>query len=154
MARVTVAEVQGWLDGAKITISSLDTELIANLEEETLDRLAVAYDISGWTNNSNTPKLIRTIISKYYASWLIDRFYSENLPDLSPYAKRLCDNADMVITGVINGQIIVKDSTGTTVTPAVSRGASFYPNDNSSAQTPTLDDPSLGGPYFSLGRAF
>ena len=154
MARVTAAEVQGWLDGAKITISSLDTELIANIEEETLARLDPIYDITGWTNTSNTPKIIRTVISKYYASWLIDRFYSENQDGGSDYAKRLCDNADMVMTGIINGQIVVNDGTGATIPPQTSRGASFYPTDASYSQTPTPSDPSLGGPYFSLGRAF
>lgn len=155
MARVTAAEVQGWLDGAKITISTLDTELIANIEEETLARLNAIYDVSVWTNNSNTPKIIRTVISKYYASWLIDRFYSENsIENTSVYAKRLCDNADMVMTGIIEGQITVSDSGGTTVVPDVPRTASFFPTDSSSSQTPTFDDPSLGGPYFSLGRAF
>lgn len=154
MARVSVAEVQGWLDGAKITISSLDTELIANIEEETLSRLASVYNITGWTNSTNTPKIIRTVISKYYSSWFIDRFYSENQDGGSDYAKRLCDNADMVMQGIINGQIVVNDGSGVPVDPATSRGASFYPTDASSSQTPTTTDPSLGGPYFSLGRAF
>jgi len=154
MARVTVAEVQGWLDGAKITITTLDTELIANLETETLSRLASVYDVSGWTDDTNTPKLIRTIISKYYSSWLIDRFYSENQDGGSDYAKRLCDNADMVMTGIIEGQITVTDGSGDPIPPDTSRSATFYPTDASSAQLPTFDDPSLGGPYFSLGRTF
>jgi hypothetical protein len=154
MARISVAEVQGWLDGAKITISTLDADLLANLEAETLSRLASVYNTSGWTDSTNTPKIIRTVISKYYASWLIDRFYSENTPNLSEYAKRLCDNADMVMNGIIEGQIVVQDGTGSTVVPETSRGPSFYPTDASSSQEPTTDDMSLGGPYFSLGRSF
>jgi hypothetical protein len=155
MARVTVPEVQGWLDGAKITISTLDTALVDNIETETLSRLESIYDVSGWTNDTNTPKIIKTVITKYYASWLIDRFYSENQDGGSDYAKRLCDNADMVMTGIIDGQIIVSDVPGgTPVVPESSRTASFYPTDASSSQIPTTDDPSLGGPYFSLGKAF
>lgn len=149
MARVTLPEVQGWLDPAKLTLGSLDTELDANLEEEIIDRLSVAYDTSVWTNSSNTPKLVKTIISKTYASWIIDRFYSEDQEEGNDYAARLNANAEMLITSLINGTITIPGTD-----PAFSRGPSYYPNDASSAQTPTSDDPSLGGPYFSLGRSF
>lgn len=149
MARVTVPEVQGWVDPAKLTISTLDTELIANLEEEILDRLSVAYDTSVWTTSGNTPKLVRVIISKTYSSWLIDRFYSEDQDAGSDYAKRLLENAEMLIMSLINGQITIPSTD-----PTFSRGPSYYPNNASSSQLPTPADPSLGGPYFSLGRSF
>lgn len=150
MARITMAEVQGWLDPTKTTLSSLDTELLANLEEEILSRLAVVYDVSGWTTNLNTPKLVRTAISKSYASWYYDRFYSENQEEGNDYAARLQANVDSIMAALIDGRVVLPE----VPEPAVSRGPSFYPTDSSSAQTPTSDDPSLGGPYFSLGRNF
>lgn len=149
MARVTLAEIQGWLDPVKLTLASIDSELLAHLEEETLTKLSSVYDVSGWTTSSNTPKIVRTAISKYYASWLMDRFYSENQDEGSDYAKRLCDNADMIVSGLVNRVIIIPE------VPVPSYDvASYYPNDLSSAQDPTEDNPSLGGPYFSLGRGF
>jgi len=149
MARVTLAEIQGWLDPVKLTLPSIDTELLANLEEETLSKVASVYDVSGWTTSGNTPKLIRTIISKYYASWIMDRFYSENQDEGNDYAKRLCDNADSVVAGILSRVIIIPE-----VPEPTNNAASYYPNDASSALEPTTADPSLGGPYFSLGRGF
>lgn len=150
MARVTLAEVQGWLDAAKLTLTSLNAQLLANLEEEILSRLSVAYDTSGWTTDLNTPKLVRVIISKTYSSWEIDKAYSENQDEGNDYAKRLNDNAEMLINGIVEGNIIIPEEP----VPDLPRGPSFYPTDASSAQEPTYDDPSLGGPYFSLGRSF
>lgn len=150
MARVTVAQVQGWLDPAKLTIVTLDTQLINQLETEIISRLAVAFDTSTWTNDTTTPELIKVIISKTYASWLINRFYSENQDEGNDYANGLLENAEMLISGLLNGTITIPGGP----TPSTPRIASFYPNDASSAQEPTYDDMSLGGPYFSLGRSF
>lgn len=150
MARVTLPEVQAWLDSTKLTLASLDTELIAHIEEEILNQLAVRYTVTGWTTSANTPKLVRTAISKFYASWLLDRFYSENQEEGSDYALRLKENSDMIVAGLVNGTIILPEQP----TPTYPSGASFYPTDASSAQDPTTDDMSLGGPYFSLGRSF
>jgi len=150
MARVTLAEIQGWLDPIKLTLASIDTELLANLEAETLAKISTVYDVTTWVDVASTPKLIRTVISKYYASWIMDRFYSENQDEGSDYAKRLCDNADSVVASILNRTIIIPE----VPEPTASEAASYYPNDASSAQTPTIDNPSLGGPYFSLGRSF
>lgn len=150
MARVTLAEVQGWLDSSKLTLASLDAALLAHMEEELITRLAVVYDTSTWVDETTTPKLVRTAISKFYASWLYDRFYSENQEEGNDYALRLAQNVESIMTALIDGRIVLPEVPD----PAVSRGPSFYPTDASSAQEPTSDDPSLGGPYFSLGRSF
>jgi len=150
MARVTLAEVQGLLDPAKMTIASLDTELILHMETEILARLGVVYDTSGWTTDSNTPKLVRTIISKTYASILIDRFYSENQDEGNDYAARLLTNAEMLITGIIEGRIVIPDEP----VPDVSRGPSYFPTNASSDLEPTFENPEYGGPYFSMSKSF
>lgn len=150
MARITLPEVQAWLDTAKLTLSSFDTELLAHLEEEVLTRLSTVYDTSGWTTSGNTPKLVRTAISKTYASWTIDKEYSDDQEEGNDYAARLIANAEMIIISIINGTVVIPEEP----TPDFARGPTFYPTDDSSAQEPTSDDPSLGGPYFSLGRAF
>lgn len=150
MARISLSEAQAWLESTKLTQASLDTALLAHLEEEALGRLASTYDVSGWTTDSNTPKLVRTAISKIYASYIIDRQYSENQDENNDYAILLRQNYEMIITGLIEGRIILPEEPD----PDISRGPSFYPTDASSALDPTYDDPSLGGPYFSLGRSF
>lgn len=150
MARVTTAEVQAWLDTVKLTIASVETELSAHLETEILARLGSAYDTSGWTTDANTPKLVRTIISKTYASFLIDRFYSEDQEEGNDYAARLMANAEMLITGIIDGSITIPDEGE----PDIARGPSYFPTDASSALEPTADNPEYGGPYFSMSKSF
>lgn len=150
MARISLAEAQAWCEQVKLTLGSLDSALLAHLEEEVLARLSPVYDVSVWTTDSNTPKLVRTIISKTYSSWIVDRAYSEDQEEGNDYAKRLNDNAEMLIAALIEGSIEIPGGPD----PETSRGASFYPTDASSAQEPTSDDPSLGGPYFSLGLSF
>lgn len=150
MARITLAEAQAWLESTKMTQASLDAALLAHLEEEILGMLDSIYDVSGWTTDSNTPKLVRTAISKLYASYLIDRQYSENQDEGNDYAARLKENSEMIITGLIEGRIVLPE----VPTPDSPRQPSFFPNNASSALEPTSDDPSLGGPWFSIGKSF
>lgn len=154
MARITIAEAQGWAEPFKLNITSLDTNLLDQIEGEVLARLSPIFDTSTWTNDTNTPLTVRTIIAKMYVSWLYDRFYSENQDDLNDYAQRLQQNAETMIKGIIEGTEEVIDDDGSTVDPTTPRQPSFYPTDQSSSQKPTFDDPSLGGPYFSMGLPF
>lgn len=149
MARVTLNEVRAWIERTKLTINELDTELLSHLEEEALVRVSSSYDISVWTNPNNTPKIVRTIISKLYASFFIDRAYSENQDNNNDYAMKLAENAEMLLQGLINGDFEIPGNP-----PTNPSTASFYPTDLSSAQKATRSNPSLGGPHFSLGKVF
>jgi hypothetical protein len=150
MARITVEEAQGWVDRSKINLATLDLSLLNLLETEILTRIASAYDISTWISSTTTPDIIRVIISKTYAAWIYDRAYSENQTQGNDYAIILRSNAELLISGLIDGTIDIPG-----VPPIGSgSGPSFYPNDASSAQEPTAEDPSLGPAYFSMGKAF
>ena len=149
MARVTLSEVAAWVEPAKVPITALDAELLSQLEEEVLVQLTSQYSTSTWTDPTTTPKIVRVIIAKIYASFHIDRAYSENQDGGNDYAARLMTNANMLLTGLASGSIEVPDNPpGNASTP------SFFPTDFSSAQDPTSDNPEFGGPYFSLGRSF
>lgn len=149
MGRVTLSEVAAWVDPTKIPLSALDQELLSHLEEEVLVQLVPQYNVSTWLSPETTPKIVRVIIAKTYASFYIDRAYSENQDVGNDYAARLQANANTLIMGLVNGSIQIPE-----VPPDNPSSASFYPNDASSAQEPTSDDPSLGGPWFSLGKVF
>jgi len=149
MARVTLNEVRAWVEPTKLPLSALDTELLAHLEEEALVRLSSTYDVDVWVDSGTTPKIVRTIISKLYASFYIDRAYSENQDDGNDYAIKLAENAEMLLTGLVIGDFEIPNNP-----PDNSSSPSFYPTNASSSQTPTLSDPSLGGPHFSLGKVF
>jgi|SRR6185503_19134541 len=151
MPRITTADAQGWGERTKLKLSTLDTDLLDQIESEILARINSVYDTSLWTDESNTPRLIRTIISKMYVSWIYNRQYSENQSETNEYAKLLIDNAEMLITGILDGTIEIVDPG---VIPTTAQVASFYPNDVSSAQLPTAEDPSLGPAKFSMGKVF
>jgi len=149
VSRITVQEAQAWAEGTKLTISALDTDLLDHLEEEVVVRLSSAFpDYTTWVDETTTPKLVRTIISKLYIAWIYDRQYSEDIAEGSAYSDRLRLNAEMLITGLLDGTIELPGE------PDISGSPLFYPTDASSAQCPTRDDPSLGPAAFSMGKMF
>lgn len=149
MPRITPADAQGWAESTKLNVSNLDAFLVDAIETEILARLSTVYDTTVWTDNTNTPSLVKVIISKTYVSWIYDRAYSENQVEGNDYAVLLRANAEMLIIGLIQGIIDIPG-----VSPIGSGVPGYYPNDASSAQLPTSEDPSLGPSYFSMGKVF
>lgn len=149
MPLITPSDAQGWGERTKLDLSTLDASLLTQIEAEVLGRLNSAYDTTVWTSDSNTPALIKVIISKMYVSWFYDRQYSENQDQGNDYAALLRQNAEMLITGILDGTIEIPGL------PTTGSGTpSYYPNDASSALEPTADDPSLGPAKFSMGKTF
>lgn len=145
---ITIAQAQAWAEGTKLTISVLDVNLEEHLATETIVRLSSITNTSTWLNDTTTPKIVQTIISKLYVAWLYDRQYSEDISEGSNYADRLKANAEMLMTGLIEGTIELPGVVDVSGSPA------FYPTDASSASFPTFDDPSLGPAAFSMGKMF
>jgi hypothetical protein len=150
MPRIEVKDAKGWGEPTKLNLSTLDLGLLDQIEAEVLGRLSGVFTITGWTDHTNTPTLVKVIIAKSYVSWFYDRQYSENQDDGNDYASMLRANAEMLITGLLDGTIELPPPDGST-----SGGKpAYYPNDASSAMTPTPDDLSLGPAKFSMGKAF
>jgi hypothetical protein len=155
MARVTLLEVQAWGEPTKMgpALASITVEpyatLLAQVETQVLARVASSYTVTNWTNEASTPATIRTIIAMMYVSWIIDRQYSED-EDLNAYATRLAAQVELFLAGISDGSLEIPG-----VDNSLGSGQpSFYPNDESSSQCPTYDDPSLGGSRFSMGTVF
>ncbi len=150
MARITPDDAQGWAEGTKLNLSTLDASLLNQIETEVLGRLSSAYDTTLWVDELTTPDLAKVIISKMYVAWFYDRTYSENQDSGNDYAAMLRTNAEMLISGLLDGTIEIP------IVPQVGSGlgASYYPNDASSAMEPTFADPSLGPAKFSMGKVF
>ena len=153
MARITLLQAQGWVEGTKFTIASLATEpnasLLAMIESEVIARISSAADTSTWVNDSTTPLLVQVAIAKKFISWAYRRQYSESITeDDAAYAALLDANAELIILGIIDGTIEIPGVTPTSGFPA------FYPTDASSAMLPTYEDPSLGPNKFSMGTTF
>lgn len=150
MPRITISEAKAWAEPTKLLITSLDTELLNLLEEEILSRISSAYTVTGWTNETNTPRLVRAAIAKAYVAWVYRRSYSEALSDTdTSYADQLLANSELIVSGIVDGSIEVPgEPEPFTGSPA------FYPTDASSLLEPTVDDPSLGPSKFSMGMVF
>lgn len=149
MARVTQREVQSWLELTKLSIAALNTDLLLQLEEEVLVQLSPVYNVSAWTDETTTPQIVRVIIAKMYASWHIDKMYSENQDEGNDYSARLLANANMLLAGLVSGLFEIPG-----IDSPNPGSPSFYPTDASSALEPTFEDPSLGPARFSLGKVF
>lgn len=155
MARISVREAQAWVEGTKFTFQDpfvpQNLDLLAEIEEEILARIAVAYpDQSAWTDETTTPKLVRVAIAKMFVAWAYRRQYSESIGEGdAAYAALLEANAMLIVAGIIDGTIDIPGED-----PVSSIGPVFYPTDASSAMEPTRDDPSLGPAKFSMGLVF
>lgn len=147
-ALITPQDAQGWAEETKLTLSSLDLSLLESIQSEVLARLSGAYDTTTWISPTTTPSIVKVIIAKTYVAWFYDRQYSENQDQGNQYAAMLRANAEMLITGLLDGTINIPGVTTATGNPA------FYPNDVSSAMEPTSDDSSLGPAKFSMGKVF
>lgn len=168
MAHITLANVEAWLATSKLPAGlTLDAELESQLSTETIAELGVQFDVSGWSDDTNTPSLVKHIIAMRYAAWYYDRtFAQDDDGDGNSYADRLRQRAANLLAQLRAGQLSVPDaipldSDGT--------GPDYFPSDASSNPTGTFlgvggdylgdgvpeglsGDSSLGGPAFSLGK--
>lgn len=156
MARITVREAQAWVEGTKFTIGTngvftqKELDLLTQIEEELLARIASAYDPTLWVDSTTTPHLIRVAIAKKFVAWMYRRQYSEDLPEAdASYSALLEINSETIVVGIVDGVIEIPGIPGgSTQTPG------FYPTDDSSLLEPTVDDMSLGPNKFSINQVF
>jgi hypothetical protein len=152
MSLITVQDAKGWVQTGKLTITELDTDLLDQIEAEVLGRIAATYAITTWTTPSTTPRLVRVAIAKLYVCYLYMRVYSEDEDGTPSYSYNLRMNAEMLITGIVDGTITLPE-----VDPATNTAGDpvYYPSDASSAYEPgDMGDWSLGDAKFSMGKVF
>lgn len=152
MARVTLRELQAWAEPTKLTLKldQANSDLLTQIEEEVLLRIASAYDTDAWIDETTTPKIVRVAIAKMFVAWAYRRQYSEDIGDNdASYSMQLETNANTIINGIVDGSIEIPTE------PASNAGTPvFYPTDDSSATEPTWDDLSLGPAKFSMNSVF
>lgn len=144
-ALITLQEAQAWGEKTKLApawSNGLDTALLEQVQAEVLGNIASVADTSAWTDSTNTPSMVKTIIAKFYVAWLIDRQYSED-EELSQYAALLRSTATSLQTGIMNSDIDLVPGTSGDGLPSV------YPNDST---VDRLGNPY--GPYFTMDAVF
>jgi hypothetical protein len=128
MAYVTLAEVQQWLESTKLTVAAFDVELEATAREIVFSRVAAVYTTSTWTNDTNTPALIRKVMAMLVAAWTYQRAYSEDLPlDKDNWGVKVESMAMSLLAGIVDGSIDL----GTPAVIASTGQPVFWPHDTS-----------------------
>lgn len=155
MPHILVGEAQAWLNDNKLDLGASfttdQTELEDQISTQVLSRLDSRFDVSTWTDNSNTPALVRTIIAMLFVAWYYDQVYSDD-EEANAYAALLRQYAEANIEAILNGsQVLVEVDPDTTADLGL---PAFFPNDLSSSQEPTTENPSDGGPSFLMGQVF
>lgn len=151
MSIITLSDAQAWAEPSKLDITDIDDSLLSQVSNILFGTLQSSFGTDLWVDAASTPKLIRNILAMKYVAWIYNRTYSQN-DELSAYATLLNMESDKLIAGIISGALTLVD-----VPVGVDQGLNkpgFYPTDSSSAQLANVDDYSLGGPKFSLGRTF
>jgi len=151
MARITLVDANAWSEKTKLEVVEFDDALLSQVETQVLSALANSgYTISTWVDATTTPPLVKSVIAMLYYAWFYDRSYSEDVGAENNYANQLREIAAVNVAGIVDGTFVLDGL----VTTGGASDPSFYPNDNSSLLDATDDDPSLGGPMFSMGRSF
>src|SRR3954469_22387678 len=113
MALITLADAQAWGEKTKLAPAwkdGLDLPLLDLVEVEVLGNMGTVADTSTWINPDVTPGLVRTIISKLYVAWIIDRQYSED-EGLSEYGALLRATATTLMTSITESEIDIPGAT-------------------------------------------
>lgn len=152
MTRILLADAQAWAEGTKLPLNPLDLNLLAQIEEQIFTSLSScgieSTTLALWTDSTNTPLFVKSIIAMNYVAWVYDRQYSEEQTEGNAYAAMLRQHAQMLLTGICDGSVELPGVPSTAGDPA------FFPTDESSAAQPTDLTPEDGGPYFHMSRGF
>ena len=162
MPHITVAEAQAFLETTKCRLPSLEEVLEEEQSNYVLSRLSATYNspsfgVSSWTDETNTPELVRQAIAMLYAGWFYDRQYAEVISEAQSksYGAMLRDCANKLCEGIASGSIQLIE-----ISPNVpAASAVYYPTDVSSTTDAALsntnrDDLSLGPAKFTMGKVF
>lgn len=151
MAHIDLLDAQAWADNVKLGLGTIDVALEAQVATEAFAKIAAApYNTTLWVDSTTTPKLVKSIVSMMYVSWIFQRTYSED-NNISNYALLLMQRAEGLIVKIVDGTL---DLPETGIDSKATIGAAFYPNDISTFLQPTLTDASLGPAAFSMGMRF
>jgi hypothetical protein len=147
---ITTSDVNAWFAPTKLTL--LDADFNENREQQIADWLFSQFKdyapIDTWTDEDDTPPLIRSILAMYYAAWTYDMTYSDD-DEENRFSGRLRRAADLAVQGILSGEM---DIVGVDV--PTNNGPSFFPTDLSSANPATPELPNDGGPYFMMGSVW
>jgi hypothetical protein len=126
MAYLTQDSVQGWFQGLRGDVDDLDPALESLAVEYVLGALRERYDVSGWTDDLDTPTLVLSAMALFYAGTWYNAHYHEQSDDLSGYGAWLLGMADKILMGLNAGDLDLDSD----VDPVISTGQpTYWPTD-------------------------
>ena len=158
-AHITTSQVQTWLESTKLTVTTLDPGLEAQVSGEVLGRLTETYAsfVSSWVDSTTTPTIVQQVMAMMYAGWFYERAYAEIATDTATrsYGETLKRWAMTLLTDIIRGAVAIAEIEPNQ--PAVA--PVYYPNDVSSTwdavrANTVCSDQSLGPAKFTVDKVF
>ena len=148
MTYLGINDINALGDKTKLLFSTVDPDLESSVALEIFSQVGQVHDTTIWLSPTTTPKLVLKILAMFYVGWYYERVYSE---DDAPnnYGLLLVARGQRLIDGIIAGTVELIDIT---VPAKNNEQPDFYPTDASSLLLPTFEDPSLGGPAFTMGK--
>lgn len=122
-----------------------DTALQLDAERTVKARLSGTFSpvvLAGWTNDTNTPEIIKEVIGKLIAAKVYARAFSSEVGGVPEYAQWLYDQAMDILDGIILGTIVVPEVTDPPDTGQHLTRDMFWPNNDT------------GGPRFKRTDVF
>jgi hypothetical protein len=149
MAHISVAEVQSWFTTNRLQLAVTDDlPEEPNIAQEVLSVLASAYDVSGWTEVSTTPALVRKVISARVAAVRYRKSYADQIDEVS-YADWLDEWAMNLLEQILSGSAALLDlPVEEQETAQEGRSTVFWPTDQTAIAEP--DDDAM----FKIGMRF
>ena len=123
-SRVSVADVQVWLNESMLKLDAGDTlPESVEVERTILGRMASRFDVSSWRDSTTTPPLIKVAIAKLIASRRFRTLYASRDGEQPRYAFDLEEEVwgrgrdGGVIGDILNGSIDLLDDDGNPIPP-------------------------------------
>lgn len=150
---VDVTEVQQWIQDDRLQVTDVDPVLESSAFSRTVSVLALRYDTSTWTDATNTPDLIRSVVSMLMAAYIINRSHAEVTGDVDSYGVHLESSALELLGALADGSILVEDD----VVSEYSTGqAAVWPTDAATtiAEEEGWDAEGAAPLMFTVGKVF
>ena len=152
MALIDVDDVQPWLEVSKLRLDTSDKLAEEPFQSELVrSRLASCdIDVTVWTDTTDTPSLVKSIIGMLVAAQKYNTYYSETEDAAgNPYANKLEERAQLLLEGICAGTIDLLDIIDDPATTGFG-SVLFYPDD----MTGALEENEEESVRFTMGKIF
>lgn len=153
MSYLSVDQVQAWLQSTKYPVPVVSETFETTASTTVLGKISQRYDTSGWTNSTNTPKLVLSIMSMLVAAYEMRKYASEE-DGLTSHAEWLEERAMTMCADIVDGCIDLAEADPST-TSSLGGGPLFWPTDDSTLFAETYPHDANASPRaFSMGMYF